>query len=167
MTTVEVTTDFDEPEGLTAFGGIITCTNMDGVQLMGGSSSPNVSYMWIDGGMNVFSEQNPMVTSAGTYTLIVTNEDNGCTSSVTAEVENDSEVPTVLWEQISGQNGDISCNNPTREFLGFLQNPDPNVELTWLDPLGNPIPGNPIILNENSIPGQYTIQGVNLSLIHI
>ena len=160
-TTVTVTGDFAEPENLVATGGTITCTDMNGIMLTGSSTTTNVSYLWTDIGMVEYPGQNPMVTSAGTYTLTVTNLDNGCIATTTAEVMNDSNVPTVLWTQISGETAAISCNNPARVFEGFVQGGDPNVVLTWLDPNGDPLTGNPITLDENSLEGQYTIEGVN------
>ena len=66
--------------------GIIDCNNstitIDGV---GSSTGTSFTYLWttsdgtIDSGQNTL---NPTVSSAGTYTLTVTNTDNGCEETV-------------------------------------------------------------------------------------
>ncbi|HRX28135.1 MAG TPA: T9SS type A sorting domain-containing protein [Saprospiraceae bacterium] len=71
------------------------------------SGSSNVTYSWT--GPNGFSstDMNPEVSTAGTYTVIVTAS-NGCTGTATSMVTNDTNAP-----QISAVGGEINCNNPT------------------------------------------------------
>src|SRR5690606_39434689 len=82
--TAEVLMD-DAAPGATAQGGTLTCTTTS-IALMG---SGNGTFAWT--GPNGFTsvEQNPTVSVAGTYTLVVTGA-NGCTDRKSA-VEGKSE----------------------------------------------------------------------------
>src|SRR5690606_40671568 len=66
--------------------------------------SANGSFAWTGPNGFTSTEQNPSVSEAGTYTLVVTGS-NGCTSTATAEVGMDSELPGA---QAAG--GTLSCN---------------------------------------------------------
>ncbi|MBL8009191.1 MAG: SBBP repeat-containing protein, partial [Flavobacteriales bacterium] len=88
----------DEP-GAQAAGGTITCTTTC-VTLQG---TGNGSFSWTGPGNFSSTDQDPTVCTAGTYTLVVTGA-NGCTSTATAEVLLDNEVPGA---QAAG--GTITC----------------------------------------------------------
>ena len=160
-TTVEVFGDFDVPQGLMATGGTITCDQGD-IILMGSSTTTGMlDYCWTDSGNNTYLEQNPTVTSAGTYTLKVTNLANGCSATATTEVMNDSNIPSVSFSYQVGDNPQLDCNQPTITLLGESSDPNPDIILTWYDPSDMALTGNPITLNENSQVGQYTIEALN------
>lgn len=71
--------------GISAAGGTITCTAPT-VVLNGNSPANPVTYLWTGPGGFNSALQNPTVGSGGTYNLVVTNTDNGCTNIATAEV---------------------------------------------------------------------------------
>ena len=82
------------------------------VQLVGGSTTPGVTYAWAttDGTIQSgFNESTATVAAAGTYVLTVTNPTTGCFSTQTIQVSG-SNVPPSL--NITST-GDISCLNPT------------------------------------------------------
>ncbi|MBK6883097.1 MAG: hypothetical protein IPH05_09180 [Flavobacteriales bacterium] len=89
----------DQLPGASATGGTLTCS-VTSIQLMG---SGNGSFAW--SGPNGFTStaQNPTVGMAGTYNLTVTGT-NGCTSTASAVVEQDDEVPGA-----SAQGGTLNC----------------------------------------------------------
>ncbi|MBS1939132.1 MAG: T9SS type A sorting domain-containing protein, partial [Bacteroidetes bacterium] len=78
----------NEVPGAQATGGTLTCSNTS-ITLHG---SGNGSYSWSGPGGFTSTEQNPSVGVAGTYILSVTGQ-NGCSSTATAVVELDNEVP--------------------------------------------------------------------------
>jgi len=125
-TTIMVDGDFSAPNA-SAFGGVIDCMSTQ-TQLMGNSTTPDVSYAWV--GPNGFTSilQNPSVTDAGTYTLTVTAL-NGCATSSTAEVTLDEALP-----QITGVGGVIDCNTDFVQMMG--SSTTSGVVLSWTGPNG-------------------------------
>lgn len=105
-----VTQDITAP-GAGATGGRLTCA-VTSIQLMGSSQTGGVTYSW--SGPNGFtsSQQNPSVTTLGTYTVTVTNTDNGCTSSAQAIVTQNIIVPNVT---VTG--GVVTCFVPCVQIL--------------------------------------------------
>ena len=149
-TTIMVTGDFSAPNA-SAVGGVIDCMSTQ-TQLMGNSTTADVSYLWV--GPNGFTSilQNPPATDPGTYTLTVTAL-NGCTSSSTAEVQVDESLP-----QITGVGGTIDCNNGSVQMMG--SSTTANVTLSWTGPNGFLSDEmNPTV----SIPGTYilTVEATN------
>ncbi|HRP82358.1 MAG TPA: hypothetical protein PLY76_10690, partial [Flavobacteriales bacterium] len=98
--TAQVTLDNSVPDA-GAQGGTLTCT--DTVVTLNGSGVG--SFSWSGPGGFTSTEEDPTVSVPGTYTLTVTGT-NGCTSTATAVVELDNEVPGA---QAAG--GVITCNN--------------------------------------------------------
>ncbi len=78
-----------------AVGDTLSCnSSFANISGNGSSTGPNFQYQWT--GSDILSGANTLnavVGEAGTYTLVVTNMTNGCTSSVSVEVENDADVP--------------------------------------------------------------------------
>ena len=124
--TANVGIDTTSP-GASATGGTITCSN-GSVTLAGSSSTPGVTYNW--SGPNDFAStaQNPAVSIAGTYTLTVTNPGNGCTSTDSADVIQDTPVPGA----IAGGGGTITCTVPSVTITG--SSPTPGVNYSWSGP---------------------------------
>lgn len=107
----------------------------------GSSSGPNFTYLWTaSNGGNIVSGANtlnPVVNAAGTYTLIVTNNTNGCTASAETAVSSNIQPPAVATTggQITCINSNVTlqtttnANNPTFAWVGpngftsNLQNP--------------------------------------------
>lgn len=79
---------------------LISCSSAT-VQLNGSSSTPGVTYQWNGPGGATYSGQNPIVSTTGTYTLVVTDPVNGCTASDEVIVSYDPDVP-VLNPFVSG-----------------------------------------------------------------
>ncbi|MCB9183724.1 MAG: hypothetical protein H6591_07375 [Flavobacteriales bacterium] len=100
MATANVDVD-DELPGAQAAGGTITCTNAC-VTLQG---TGNGTFSWTGPDNFTSTEQNPTVCAAGDYILTVTGS-NGCTSTATATVDVDDELPGA---QAAG--GTITCTN--------------------------------------------------------
>lgn len=145
VTTVVCNTN---PPNATATGGTITCANPE-VTLMGNSTTPGATFSWSGPGItpqNQF-QQNPIVGLSGTYTLTVTNPEDGCTKTATASVSANTTPPTA----IAAVPGTLTCV-VTSVQLNLTTNA-PNAIYAWSGP--NNFSSN--IANPSvSIPGVYT-----------
>ncbi len=108
--------------GASATGGTLTCTNLQ-VVLSGSSPMSGVIFNWVGPGGFNSTEQNPVVTVPGVYTLLVTNPANGCISTADAVVTQDITSPAVWIEPV----------NQLCEYEGtiFITNPNPNYSYEW------------------------------------
>ena len=124
----------------------LTCA-LTSVVLQGSSFTSGVVFMWT--GLNGFTstQQNPLVSLPGTYTLIVTNVVNGCTSTDQVNVLADVASPLVS----AGTDQGMPCGGGTAT-LGAVGSP--GAVFSWSGPAGfvSNIQ-NPVI----SVPGTYTV----------
>ena len=125
MDTALVIADAALPD-IAAVGGTIFC-NPNEVQILGGSTTPNVSLSW--SGPNGYSstEANPTVSESGIYVLTVTAA-NGCMSIENAVVDLDTIAPTLT---VTGE--DLDCVDQDAQ-LSF-EAPDA-ISFVWLGPSG-------------------------------
>ncbi len=79
------------PPGASATGAVRTCAVPNPV-ITASSPTQGVIYHWIGPGLNTF-QQNPAVSSNGTYFVTVTNPVNGCTSTASAVVTQNTTLP--------------------------------------------------------------------------
>ncbi|MFN7325310.1 MAG: hypothetical protein ACK5SQ_01875 [Chitinophagales bacterium] len=114
------------PNNVFASGGILDCANPT-VSLQGGSGVSNATYVWIGPGGETYNGPAPVVSTAGTYTLVVTNPVNGCTSTSQATVGSSTDIPT-----ISVTTETITCFVPT--VVLNATSDVPNGEYTWTGP---------------------------------
>ncbi|MCB9342241.1 MAG: T9SS type A sorting domain-containing protein [Lewinellaceae bacterium] len=102
---VTVEADISLPQ-VQATGGVITCNEVS-VELMVMTNSAGASFSWT-GPMGFSStEQNPVTTFPGTYTVVVSSI-AGCTNSATVQVEDQAQVPEFGIPVID----EINCDNP-------------------------------------------------------
>ncbi|MCF8245686.1 MAG: T9SS type A sorting domain-containing protein [Saprospiraceae bacterium] len=137
-----------------ATGGDITCASPT-VQLMGSSTTQNVSYHWTGPNSFASDEQNPVVTSVGTYLLTVTSS-NGCSATATASVMQQGDLP----QANPMATGFLTCNVTQ---VAIMANPDmAGYTFAWTGPNGftsaaqNPMvtqPGNYMVLVTNTGTG--------------
>ena len=101
-----------DPPPVSVQGGTITCSDPTVTLGTAGSGQGNVGYAW--SGPNGFASmmQNPQVNEPGTYTLVLTDLDNGCTASASATVVEDTDVPLFILPQTDS----IHCNRPVSEI---------------------------------------------------
>ncbi|MCX8143315.1 MAG: gliding motility-associated C-terminal domain-containing protein [Bacteroidia bacterium] len=110
VTTANITQNTVAPVITAGTNPTLTCASTS--VSIGASSNPNtnVSVNWT--GPNVCGATNTFTTSAcaaGTYTIVVTDNTNGCSSSATIAVIPDANIPVVT----ANSSGSITCNNPT------------------------------------------------------
>lgn len=98
----------------------ITNTTLDG---SGSSSGGNFTYLWTasPGGMILGGQTtpNPIVSAIGTYTLLVTNTQNGCTATDVVVVDNNLTPPTA----VVGAPGLITCTVSQVTLNGAASSP--------------------------------------------
>lgn len=130
---MQVTVDtarFDVSAGLP---GTITCSNPT-LELLGVTSDvPAASVQWstedgeFEGATDIV---NAWATAGGVYTLTVTNTDNGCTSSDSVNITEDTETPEVTLGYI---NGALDCNIPEVSMVGMEVFPQEYTPMyTWM-----------------------------------
>lgn len=105
--------------------GTINCLTSS-VTISGSSSSSGVNYKWTS--PNGFSSSSPSATvmHGGLYTLTATNPVNGCTSSKSTTVNENTTPPSITI----GNNSPISCANPV-VTLSVVTNAT-NASYLWL-----------------------------------
>jgi hypothetical protein len=113
---------------ITALGGQVTC-GQPSVQLNGSSTTTGVTYLWTSPGGETYPVPTPTVSQPGTYNLVITNTLNGCTSSATATVTPDQNIPVVT---VTG--GQLTCTDPVIGLTGEANKP--NVTWAWTGPAG-------------------------------
>ncbi len=143
--------------------GILTCTNSQ--VTLNGSASPaggNYSYQWTTLNGDIFSgqaSQSAIVTEEGDYTLIVTNNQNGCTGSATIYVGLDFTDPAAIIIV----NEQITCNNPTVTLDATQSSQGPQYSFFWTATAGgNIVSGADTYTPVVNAPGSYSIIVTNL-----
>ncbi len=118
----------------------LTCTNTT-TQILGSGSStgPNITYNWsgpgIVGPNNVLD---PTVNQPGTYTIVVTDNETGCTNSASVDVQSDTEPP----EAIVADPNTIDCNFPEVTLDGSQSSGGSGFSYTWVTTNGNIVSGS-------------------------
>ena len=131
-TSIEVMGDINQPIAVANVSQVLSCTNqsitLDGT---GSSAGTVISYLWTtQDGIILFNSEaslNPLVGSAGTYILTVTDEQNGCTSSNSVSVSADVDFPHVNIQSPTV----LSCNNPTVTLDGTGSSASPDFTYEW------------------------------------
>jgi gliding motility-associated-like protein len=108
--TVDVISSTALPNVSIASPGQLNCTTAS-IALNGSSTTPGVVYQWTGGPATA----SYTVTTAGVYTLTVTNNSNGCVNTATTTVISNSTIPdlTIAVPPV------ITCTNPTATLIGF------------------------------------------------
>ena len=99
---VTVEANVEAPTSTIGAPGTLTCDEtIITLDASGSSEGDNFTYSWSTADGNIQSGANtlsPEVDAAGTYTLLVTNSDNGCTTEESVTVDIDNAVPSVSVE---------------------------------------------------------------------
>ena len=145
---IQVEADVNEPGAFIGSTGTLTCQTTS-VQLLGNTSASDVTYLWSGPGINANNQnqQNPTVSAAGTYTLLVSSNENGCTSTDSFAVAADGSVPV-----ISVTGGSITCSNAN--VILTCSSSIPNSTFNWTGPNSfSSTDQNPL----TTFPGSYTV----------
>lgn len=153
QTSVQVDQDIAVPTSDAGQGTTLTCgvtsVTLDG---SGSSSGSNITYLWQNaGGVPVGTTPVVNVSQTGIYTLIVTNQDNGCVSSSTAEVVPDAALPNAN----AGAGATLTCDVTNVTLDGSASSNGANITYEWFDPNNNSL-GSNLVINVSNI-GTYTL----------
>jgi hypothetical protein len=130
---------------------VLTCTNTS-VTLSGTSSTSGVLFRWTGPNGFVSLVQNPLTTTPGLYTLTVINPANGCVSTDTATVVQNSTLPGAT----ATASGLLTCINGSVSLSGVSSTT--GVTFAWSGPGGfTSVVQNPIV----TVPGVYTVTVTN------
>ncbi|WP_143150765.1 hypothetical protein, partial [Chitinophaga sancti] len=113
---------------LSATGGSLACASS--VVLSAASSVANATYSWTGPNSFTSTAQKPTVSTAGSYTVTVTNPANGCKTSQTVTVTAGNAVSTTWEENFTLSNGTTADNgttawsvtNPSGSLFSVLNN---------------------------------------------
>jgi len=156
---VTITYDTIAPIADAGTGGTISCTPT-AITLDGSNSSTgnDFTYEWFNSSnTNIGAGITLDISSADTFTLVVTNQLNGCTSSDEVIIQQDTSVPAAF----ASSDGDITCTNLQVTLDGVGSDTGNNIEYEWQDNLGDSL-GNEITLT-TATSGIYTLVVTNTS----
>lgn len=152
--TVTITGSITPPDVYANFVNteILSCltTSLD---IVGGSSTPNVTYSW--SGPGGFTASTPTITvvSPGDYTLTVFNGFEGCESATTLTVLDDTSPPANVSVSASEI---LDCAHPS--VVLSAHSTTGNVVYSWQTPTGNTLVGADVSVTE---PGVYIMTATN------
>ena len=156
---IEVLQDINTPVAVAGLPQMLTCVNPL-VSLNGSASSTgtNFSYYWstLDG--NITSGENtmsPQVNSAGTYSLLVTNENNHCTASNSVTVSQDAGLPVAD----AGNPQTLNCLLSTASLGGGNTTSGPGILHEWTNQSGILVGSTSVI--DVTTPGIYNLTVTN------
>ena len=114
---VDVTQNFTVPQVQASVAELLDCnTTSLTINTAGTSTGPVFTYNWTTSGGNIVSGSNglsPVVNQSGAYTLIVSNNINGCKDSSTVQVSTDPSVPSAFDLVVK----DIRCFGDHNGFI--------------------------------------------------
>lgn len=150
---VNVISNTVNPVSAIAQPNALTCV-VDEVTLnAGGSSTGEMAYVWTTAGGNIVNQTDSsaiVVNEPGPYTLQVTDNVNGCTSSVTVIVPEDIQNPTA----IAVADSSITCMITAFNLDGTGSSNNGNFFYQWTTTNGN------ILSGANSLSPKITAGGV-------
>ena len=135
----------------------IITTTIDG---SGSSTGNNFTYEWTTQNGNIVEGENtlnPTVDQAGTYSLIVTNTENGCSASTQELVESNA----VLPDADAGNDAALHCNLSSLDLDGSNSSLGQEYSYTWNTNDGNIVEGDTTLSPTVDEAGIYTLTVFN------
>lgn len=154
---IEINEDLNPPAVDAGGNQEILCSDNGSIQLIGSSLTPNVSYLWTANPGSITT--NPPTQSTitiggpGSYTLTVTSNTNGCTSSEQVVVTASDDIPVVN----AGADLEFLCSTTSLE-LQATSNVGGGETYTWTRGGNNVGTGASVTVNQ---PGTYTVTVFN------
>jgi gliding motility-associated-like protein len=150
---VDVGENFIPPSSDAGMDVILDCIS-NSVLLDGSNSQQGatITYEWEDGNNNpIGTGITFQVNSADTYTIVVTDTTNGCSSSDIIEVTQEIDAPTAD----AGSDMILDCNTTMVTLDGGNSTSGPNIMPTWSNEAGDPL-GSSLQLQTN-LQGTYSL----------
>ncbi len=159
-TTVVVNLDNQPPFAEAGVSGTINCNTS--TLLLGPSTpsgNPDLSFAWSTSDGSIISStdiENPEVNTQGTYTLLVTNNTNGCTAQDQVVIAEDTNHPIL---SISGDN-EITCTATSASIVADVTATG-TIDLDWTTNDGSILSGQGTKSIVVTQAGVYTLQASN------
>ncbi len=118
----------------------------------------NFEWTTVDGAILLGEDTpNPEMGQAGTYTLTITNSENGCTQTESIEIVENLETPivTISTPQI------LTCDNTETEIYAFCD--IGSAIVSWSTSNGNIISGQDSLVATIDQPGDFIISVINIA----
>ncbi len=156
---VVVTEDFTSPLADAGMDATLDCITAS--LMLDGSNSDqgaNIIYEWLDGSNLTISQAiTAEINMPDTYTLVVTNEENGCSSNTTITIDQEMDAPMAD----AGPDLTINCSETEVTLDGSNSSSGPNITAEWTDMDGNFVSAASQV--QVSIPGNYTLSITDVS----
>ena len=152
-----------EPTASAGMTDLLTCAitslTLDG---SGSSQGPVYEYNWttIDG--NIVSGTNsisPLINQPGTYQLIVTNTQNGCTATDNVLITEDTQLPSPVINAPQGLT--LTCAVDEISLTGASSQPSGSLNFLWSTNNGNIIGNTSAVVISLNTGGNYQLQVSN------
>lgn len=143
------------PPGASATGGTLTCTATS-ISLSGNATANGSTFAWAGPNNFVSTQQNPSVSTAGTYILTATGT-NGCTSSATTTVSENTTPPTAAIAAPSN----LNCNQNQLTLDATASSQGANFSYNWTTTGGNILSGGNSTTPVVNQAGIYIFQILN------
>lgn len=144
--------------------GMLDCTQDEVTLLPTITVTTDVDYQWITTNGAISSGQdmlpNPTVTAPGDYTLILTNTENGCTSTSATEVMADTVAPDV---SIDLPIAEIDCKTPVLSIDGSASSSGIDYSTQWTTSNGNILTNPTDLVVDINGAGTYYLTITNTS----
>jgi gliding motility-associated-like protein len=154
---VQVQVDKAPPAALIQSPDTLTCTVQQLPLDASASSTGNMTYAWtVANGGHIADQTNqlkPVVDKPGNYTLLVTNNDNGCTKSITVPVAQNIQHPVAN----AGPNGLLTCAITSLKLDGSGSSQNGNFFYQWTTPDGQILVGANSLSPTIVADGHYTL----------
>ena len=163
QTNVQVLENVDKPTAEAGQAALLTCkqaqTSLNGT---GSATGAGITYLWsssVPGGiLGGGTTLTPSIGAAATYTLVVLDAANGCTSTDQVTVAEDKTPPTVGIATPQT----LTCAQTT-VVLGGSANPSAGILVSWQTPSGHFVSGQNTLAPTVDAPGTYILNIENQS----
>jgi gliding motility-associated-like protein len=159
--TINVPIDTVAPLAIAANPADLTCVvnsiSLDGT---GSSAGPEFTYLWSTGDGNIVDDPTqlqPTIDAPGTYELVVTNTQNGCTNSTEVIVLEDIVPPVVD----AGPTTELNCQVTSVTLDGSNSSAGPTFDYLWTTANGNIVSGENTLAPSIDAPGTYQLEITN------
>lgn len=151
------------PQAVSSSTANITCLNPTGQVSGTGSSTGNgIAYLWTTTNGTIQSGANQLVatvSAGGTYTLKVTNQGNGCSSTSSVTVPGNTTAPTAQIQTPAN----LDCVTSTVTINAAQSSTGPNFVYNWTTQNGNIVSGANTLTPVVDASGTYQLKITNTS----
>lgn len=157
IATVLVSSNITLPQVSAAAPQSLTCTlQQAALSGVGSDTGPNFSYQWAGPGIvSGATTLSPLVNVAGTYTMTVTNQTNGCTALATTNLLSNTTTPNAE----AGPDQNLPCNTPSTALQG--SSTTSGVAFAWSTLNGHFLSGQNTATPTVDSSGTYTLLVTN------